>query len=75
MKAYKFKTKVSGNGTIRVPEDFDFRDQEVEVILISAKEETSSELKASEFVNKWAGFLSDNETDQSKMDYLTEKYQ
>lgn len=74
MKAYKFKTKVSEKGTIRVPDDTNLRDQEVEVIIISTKEENGSKMKASEFVNKWAGFLSDSDTDQSKRDYLTEKY-
>jgi len=74
MKAYKFKTKVSGNGTIQVPDNSDLRDQEVEVIIISTKKEAGSKMKASEFMNKWAGFLSDEETDQSKQDYLTEKY-
>lgn len=74
MKAYKFKTKVSNKGTIRVPDDSDLRDQEVEVIIISVKEEGSLKMKASEFVNKWAGFLSEEDTDKSKLDYLTEKY-
>jgi len=75
MKAYKFKTKVSGEGTIHVPNESDLRDREVEVIIISESEEaTGSNMKASDFVNKWAGFLSDSETDQSKLEYLTEKY-
>ena len=74
MKAYKFKTKVSDKGTIRVPDDSDLHNQEVEVIVITSIKETGSNMKASEFVNKWAGFLSDEDTDQAKQDYLTEKY-
>lgn len=74
MKAYKFKTKVSAKGTIRIPKDSDLRNQEVEVIVISSKKEKGSKMKAYKFVNKWAGFLSDEDTDQTKQDYLTEKY-
>ncbi|WP_340105403.1 hypothetical protein [Rhodohalobacter sp. 8-1] len=74
MKAYKFKTKVSEKGTIRIPDDSDLRNQEVEVIVISSEKEKDSKMKASEFVNKWAGFLSDEDTDKAKQDYLTEKY-
>ena len=74
MKAYKFKTKISGNGTIHVPDDSDLYDREVEVIIISEKYDRDSNMKASEFVNKWAGFLTESKTGQSKLDYLTEKY-
>lgn len=74
MKIYKFSTKVSNKGTIRIPDDSDLRNQEVEVIVISSKKEKGSKMKASEFVNKWAGYLSDVDTNQAKKDYLTEKY-
>lgn len=74
MKAYKFKTKISGDGTIKVPDKSDLHEREVQVIIISEKDAEDTKLKASEFVNKWAGFLSERETDQSKLDYLSEKY-
>jgi hypothetical protein len=34
MEAYKFKTKVSENGTIVVPDGFDVKNKEVEVIIL-----------------------------------------
>ena len=74
MKSYKFKTKVSNEGTIQVPQDSDLRNQEVEVIVISSKMERMPKMNASDFVNKWAGFLSDEKTDQAKENYLMNKY-
>lgn len=47
---------------------------------ISEKEETvkstlqKKEPKAITFANKWAGFLKNTDTDNSKYDYLAEKY-
>lgn len=74
MKAYKFKTTVSDKGIIQLPDDSGLRERKVEVIIISEREEKRSTMKASDFVNKWAGFISDRDTDQSKLDYLSEKY-
>jgi hypothetical protein len=74
MKTYKFKTKISGKGNIHVPNDSDLYDREVEVIIISEKNNQDLKMKASDFVSKWAGFLTESKTDQSKLDYLAEKY-
>ncbi len=40
MEAYKFKTKVSENGTISVPEGFDVKNKEVEVIILIQEEQS-----------------------------------
>ena len=39
-----------------------------------SKPEQKTESKAVDFVNAWAGFLRQPDTDNSKYDYLTEKY-
>lgn len=75
MKAYKFDTKISENGIIRLPLNPNLYDQEVEIIIVPKTKTVKKKThKASEFVNKWAGFLTNSETDKSKYNYLTEKY-
>jgi hypothetical protein len=74
MKAYKFITKISGNGTIQIPYSPYLFDKEVEIIIVPKLKKKNKETKAAEFVKKWAGFLKDTDIDNSKYDYLTEKY-
>ncbi len=75
MKAYKFDTKISENGAIRLPLNPDLYNKEVEIIIVpKTKPEKTKIHKASDFVNKWAGFLTNSETDNSKFNYLSEKY-
>lgn len=75
MKTYKFDTKISERGIIRLPLSPILYNKEVEIIIIpkTANEKTTTH-KASDFVNKWAGFLTNSETDNSKLNYLIEKY-
>lgn len=75
MKAYKFDTKISEDGTIRLPLSPTLYDKEVEIIIVpKTTKEKKNPHKASDFVNKWAGFLTNPDTDNSKYNYLTEKY-
>jgi len=75
MKAYKFDTKISENGTIRLPLNPSLYDKEVEIIIVpKIKTEKKKTHKASDFVSKWAGFLTNSEADNSKYNYLIEKY-
>lgn len=75
MRAYKYETKISENGTMNISLNPALYDKEVEVFIVPkqkiAKERTQ---KASNFVNKWAGFFRYSNTDNSKYNYLTEKY-
>ncbi|GAA4209816.1 hypothetical protein GCM10022289_35990 [Pedobacter jeongneungensis] len=48
MEAYKFKTKVSENGTISVPEGFDVKNKEVEVIILVQTEQNIAQERSSE---------------------------
>ncbi|ACF14098.1 hypothetical protein Ctha_1640 [Chloroherpeton thalassium ATCC 35110] len=73
MKAYKFITKVSDTGTIQIPSRELF-DKEVEIIILPKPEPEKKKMTAMEFVQKWAGFLSNSNIDKAKLDYLSEKY-
>ena len=48
---------ISETGKIQVPFDNSLYDKEVEVIIKPKQRKQRNELSASEFVNKWAGFL------------------
>ena len=74
MKVYKFITKISGNGTIQIPYSPSLFDKEVEIIIVPKPMTKNNESKATDFVKKWAGFLTNTDTDNSKHEYLTEKY-
>ena len=75
MKAYRFIAKVSDKGTIQLPYNPTLFDQEVEIIILPKHTpEKEKGMKAMEFVEKWAGFLSDKDTDQTKFDFLSGRY-
>ena len=74
MRTYKFTTKISDNGTIKIPYNPDLFDKEVEIVIVTKSSNKSKHPKATEFVNKWAGFLTNTNTDKSKYDYLSDKY-
>lgn len=74
MKAYRFITKISNTGAIQLPYSPTLFDQEVEIIILPKPTPAKEKMKAMEFVEKWAGFLSDNDTDETKFDYLSEKH-
>ena len=75
MRAYKFTTKVSDSGTITIPKYARIQNKEVEVIIQPKENSSIQKSKARDFINKWAGFLSNDKTDESKAAYLSEKYQ
>jgi len=74
MKAYRFLTKVSDSGAIQIPFELALFDQEVEVIILTKPTPAKKETRAREFVQKWAGFLSDSDTDETRFEYLSDKY-
>lgn len=51
-----------------------FTISEKEADVWEKKGRQEKESKAADFVSKWAGFLKNGDTDDSKYDYLTEKY-
>lgn len=75
MGVLKFTAKISDKGTIQLPVDSTFFNKEVEIIIMSkTKLKKGKSIKAIEFVEKWAGFLKNINTEDSKYNYLSEKY-
>ncbi|MEM6843690.1 MAG: hypothetical protein AAF632_15790 [Bacteroidota bacterium] len=70
MKTYRFTAKISEQGIIQVPYNPSLFEGEVEVVIMPR-----TELKATEFIEKWSGFLLDQDADQAKHEYLSTKYQ
>lgn len=74
MRAYKFKTRISEKGIIQIPIDPKLYNKEVEITIVPKFSQRKRQLKATDFVNKWAGFLKNDDIDDIKYDYLSEKY-
>ena len=74
MKAYRFEAKISETGTIQIPFTPDLYNLEVEVIILPKTEKNLKATSAKEFVDKWSGFLVNENTDDIKYSYLSEKY-
>lgn len=74
MKTFRFRTRISKSGTIQLPKNSSLADKEVDVIIMSKAKRSGKTLKAREFVEKWAGFLYPLKSNDSKFDYLMEKY-
>lgn len=74
MKTLRFRTKISKSGTIQLPKNTSLLNMEVDVIIMPKTKRVRKPLKTKEFVEKWAGFLFPLESNDSKFDYLMEKY-
>ena len=74
MRIFKFNTKISSNGTIQIPYTPSLFDKEVGLIIVPKSEKNVKINSARNFVNKWAGFLKNDNTDLLKNSYLSEKY-
>lgn len=74
MKAYKFVTKVSESGIIQLPYNPSLFNKEVEVFIVPKPKPEKNKMMGIEFVEKWAGFLSNDDTDRAKFEYLADKY-
>ncbi|MCF8304090.1 MAG: hypothetical protein K9I94_12500 [Bacteroidales bacterium] len=74
MRAYRYIAKISEKGTIQIPFNPAIYNREVEIIIVPKQPEKEKEMTATDFVNKWAGFLKENNTGKSKFDYLMRKY-
>lgn len=67
MRSYKFKTRISKDGTIQIPHTPSLFNKEVEITIVPKTKENEKRLSAEDFVKKWAGFLISPETDSSKL--------
>ena len=74
MRAFKFDTRISKDGTIQIPFTPSLYNTEVEITIVPKVVKKNHKNAGKDFVKKWAGFLSIDDTDSSKLDYLSEKY-
>lgn len=74
MEGYKYVTKISKKGKIQLSINPLLYDKEVEILIFPKDKTEEKVVSASNFVNKWAGFLKEKDPDQAKLDYLQEKY-
>ena len=74
MRAFKFDTRISKDGTIQIPFTPSLFDTEVEITIVPKEEKKRVKKANRKFVEQWEGFLVSNDTDSSKFDYLSEKY-
>ncbi|UKT62803.1 hypothetical protein [Pedobacter mucosus] len=74
MGAYKFKTKVSENGTIVIPDRFNVKNKEIEVIISDDINLDKPKKNIKEFLDKFSGILEGIDPDKAKYDYLMEKH-
>lgn len=74
MQAYRFETRISKKGIIHLPFNHQLIDREVEIIILPKQDSRPSINSSVDFVEKWAGFLSDIDIESSKYRYLSDKY-
>ena len=75
MGAYRFSTKISDKGIIKLTENSDLFNQEVDVIIFPHHGDKKNKLSAIDFVEKWGGVLKTAQPPGAKYEYLNEKYQ
>ncbi|WP_310558300.1 hypothetical protein [Flavobacterium sp.] len=75
MQAYRFETRISKKGTIQLPFNQQLVDREVEIIIFPKQDLKPNKNAPIDFINKWAGFLSNVDTEDAKFQYLSEKLQ
>jgi len=77
MNAYKFDITVGNDGSLHLPFLSELSNQDVEVIIVPGSEKiiNSQQSKAGmDFVDRWSGFITENQDTVSRIDYLSEKY-
>lgn len=74
MQAYRFETHISKKGIIKLPFNHQLVDREVEIIIMPKQDLKTNKEASIDFVNKWSGFLSKLNIEDSKFQYLSEKY-
>ncbi|MFY0651661.1 MAG: hypothetical protein JXQ96_06490 [Cyclobacteriaceae bacterium] len=74
MKTFKFETRISEDGSLKVPVDLGLNDTLVDVIVVRKEKKKSHKDLTEGFIDKWAGFLEATSIDSSKFDYLSDKY-
>jgi len=78
MEAYKFETTVSENGIIQLPEISKLANRQIEIFIVvkqaDKQADTADKQTPEQFIDKWTGFLKGIIPDDSKLQYLSEKF-
>lgn len=79
METYKFNTKISKEGIIKIPDMPELHNNKVEVTIRPKEAQQYKEVDiASRFLEKWTGFLADGgnskNIEDARYDYLIEKH-
>jgi len=74
MQVYRFETHISKNGVIQLPSNQQLSDRDVEVVIFPKTDFKPNKNTSADFVNKWTGFLSNANGEESRFKYLSEKY-
>lgn len=74
MKTYRLSTRISAEGTIEVKGLPELFEKEVDIIILPTSSDKPKKIEARAFVEKWAGVLKDVDAENSKYEYLTQKY-
>lgn len=76
MEAFKFVRKVGKHGVIKITELERFANQKVDIIVTLKPEDDNNHKKNGflSFLGEWAGFFSEVDTNDTKYNYLIEKY-
>jgi len=74
MQAYRFDTRISSKGVIQIPFNQQLMDREVEIIILPKQDLKPNKKASVDFIDKWAGFLTNTDTEDAKYQYLNNKY-
>jgi len=74
METYKFTTRISKKGSIKIPHMPDLHDRDVDVIIVLKNSGKNNVNMGKKFIEKWAGFLGTDDSERDKYDYLSKKY-
>ncbi len=74
MQAFRFETRISKKGVIQLPLNKQLIDREVEIIILTKQDLKPIKNASNDFIDKWAGFLTNVDISDSKYQYLSNKY-
>lgn len=74
MQGYRFETRIDQNGVIHLPFNQQLLNRDVEIIVLPKEDLITPKNASVDFINKWAGFLSNSNFEDAKFNYLSDKY-
>jgi hypothetical protein len=74
MQAFRFETRIDQNGVIHLPLNQQLFNRDVEIIVLPKDDLIPKKNASVDFINKWAGFLSNSNIEDAKFNYLSDKY-